>query len=79
MFISSAASATPIAEATVVFLVSAISTEPSGAITARIACGSTTMPSTWVNVRPIALAASAWPGGTVLMPDRIASQTKVEV
>ena len=57
--ISSAASATPMAEATVVFLVSAISTEPSGAMTARIACGSTMMPSTWVNVSPIARAASA--------------------
>ena len=39
-FISNAASATPIAEAIVVFLVSAISTEPSGMMTARNACGS---------------------------------------
>ena len=79
VIISAAASATPMAEATVVFLVSAISTDPSGAITARMACGRTTMPSTWVNVRPIARAASAWPAGTVLMPDRMASQTNVEV
>ena len=39
-FISRAASATPIAEAMVVFFVSAINTDPSGMITARKACGS---------------------------------------
>ena len=77
--ISRAASATPIELAMVVFLVSAISTLASGAITARNACGSTMMRRFWVNVRPIARAASAWPAGTVLMPERIASQTNVAV
>ncbi len=42
-FISNAASATPIADAIVVFFVNAISTEPSGMMTARKACGSRTI------------------------------------
>ena len=32
--------------------------------------------STWMNVMPSARAASACPAGTVLMPERTASQTK---
>ena len=32
-----------------------------------------------MKVRPIARAASAWPAGTVLMPERIASQTNAAV
>ncbi len=78
-FISRAASATPIAAATVVFFVNAISTLVSGPTAARKACGSTTRPSTWEKPRPMARAASAWPTGTVLMPARIASHTKAEV
>ena len=65
--------------AIVVFLVSAMRTLPSGAMTERNACGSTTSRSVCAKVSPIARAASAWPSGTVLMPDRIASQTKAEV
>ena len=57
--ISRAASATPILAATVVFLVSAISTEASGTITDRSACGSTISRRFWENVSPIARAASA--------------------
>ena len=58
-FISSAASATPIAEAMVVFLVSAISTEPNGMITDRNACGSRTIRRFCPNVSPSDRAASA--------------------
>ena len=75
-FISNAASATPIADAIVVFLVSAISTEPSGAMTARKACGSRTIRRFWPNVSPSDRAASAWPSGIVLTPERTVSQTK---
>ena len=45
--ISSDASATPIADAIVVFFVSAISTLPRGAIAARNACGSTMSRRFW--------------------------------
>src|SRR5690606_27723706 len=55
--ISAAAAIPARAAVTVVFLVSASSTEASGATTDRNACGSTTMRSTWKNVRPSALAA----------------------
>ena len=70
-----AASATPMIAATVVFLISAISVEPSGAIAPRNACGRITSRSDWPNVSPIDRAASACPPGTVLMPLRSASQT----
>ena len=79
MFISNAASATPMLAAMVVFFVSAISTLASGAITARIAWGSTTSVNTCRKDSPIARAASACPVGTVLMPDRTASHTNAEV
>ena len=46
-----------------------------GGMTERVACGSTTSLITWPNVRPSARAASAWPTGTVLMPDRMVSAT----
>ena len=48
----------------------------SGCTIDRNACGRIDEPQHWVKVRPIARAASAWPTGTVLMPARIASQTK---
>ena len=73
------ASATPNAPATVVFLSSAICTLASGGTEARNACGSTTWRITPPNGSPIARAASAWPSGTALTPERIASQTNVEV
>src|SRR5690606_13328374 len=78
-FIRSAASATPMVAATVVFLVRAISTLASGPMTERNACGSTTSRSTWLKFSPSARAASACPTGTVLMPERIASHTKAAV
>ena len=74
-FISSAASATPIAEAIVVFFVNAISTEPNGMITARKACGSRMIRRFWLNVSPSDRAASAWPSGTVFTPERTVSHT----
>ena len=58
-FINRAASATPIADAMVVFLVRAISTEPSGMITARNACGSMMIRRFCEKVRPSERAASA--------------------
>ena len=68
-FINSAASATPIADAMVVFFVNAISTEPSGMMTARKACGSMTIRRFCPKVKPSERAASAWPSGTVFTPD----------
>lgn len=61
------------------FLASAISVEPTGAITDRNACGSTTAERVWPKVIPRLRAASPWPRGTVLMPERSASQMKAEV
>ena len=58
---------------------SAIWTLASGGTEARNACGSTTWRITPPKVSPIARAASAWPSGTALMPERIASQTNAEV
>ena len=78
-FISSAASATPIAEAIVVFFVSAISTEPIGMRTARKACGSSTIPRFCPKLRPSDLAASACPSGTVFTPARTVSHTNAAV
>ena len=62
-----------------VFLSSAICTLASGGTEARNACGSTTSRMAAAKGRPIARAASAWPSGTALTPDRRASQTKQEV
>ena len=73
------ASATPNTAATEVFLISAICTLASGGSEARNAWGSTTWVITPANGSPIARAASAWPSGTALTPDRSASHTKVEV
>ena len=53
------ASATPMTEATVVFFVRAMRTEPSGAIEPRKACGRITSRSDWPNVSPMERAASA--------------------
>ena len=76
VFISPDASATPMIDATVVFLVRAMSTEPSGAMAPRNAWGRITSRSDWPKVSPIERAASAWPAGTVFTPERRASQTK---
>ncbi len=57
----------------------AMMTLPSGGITDRRACGMTTLPNDWPNVRPTARAASACPAGTALMPDLTASQTNAAV
>ena len=51
----------------------------SGGTVARKACGSTTWVIVPPNVSPIARAASACPSGTALIPERIASATKVDV
>ncbi|CAM5515258.1 hypothetical protein SCYAM73S_01261 [Streptomyces cyaneofuscatus] len=58
---------------------SAMRTFASGPTDERNAWGSTTRPSTWLKLSPSARAASAWPTGTVLMPERSASHTKAEV
>ena len=57
----------------------AMTTLPSGGTTVRSACGMTTSDSVCPKVRPMERAASAWPAGTALMPERIASQTKPAV
>ena len=58
-----------------VFFVSAISTEPSGMMTARKACGSKTIRRFCPKVKPSDRAASTWPSGTVFTPERMVSQT----
>src|SRR5690606_530873 len=70
---------TPTAPAMAELLIIATSTLPSGGMTMRTACGSTTRERVWPKVSPIDLAASAWPAGTALMPLRIASHTNAEV
>ena len=70
---------TPKAPTTAEFLNIAMITLPTGGTELRNAWGSTTCPSDWVKVRPMARAASACPAETELMPDRSASQTKAEV
>ena len=76
VFIRPEASATDAAAATVEFLVRAMSTLPSGATDPRNACGRMISRAAGQNDSPIARAASAWPTGTVLTPERSASQTK---
>ncbi len=61
------------------FFVSAMKMLLSGGTTVRVAWGSTTSCRVWANVMPIERAASACPSGTVLMPERTASQTNEEV
>lgn len=61
------------------FLARAMRVEPTGGMTDRNACGSTTIDSVWLNVMPRLRAASPCPLGTVLMPDRSASQMNAEV
>src|SRR5690606_25404008 len=75
VFISSEASDTPMTEAIVEFLVNAMSTEPSGAMTARNACGRTIRRRFWLKVRPSERPASDCPSETVLMPERSDSHT----
>ena len=79
LFIRAVASRTRTPPATEVFFSSAISTLASGGTAARNAWGSTTWRMTPAKVQADARAASAWPSGTALMPERIASQTNVEV
>ena len=79
IFIRKNASLTPKTPQTVVFLSSAICTLASGGTDARNACGSTTCRIVPPKGRPIARAASAWPSGTALTPERSASQTKHDV
>ena len=61
------------------FLSNAIMALATGGTEARTACGSTTSRMTPENGSPIARAASAWPSGTALTPERSASHTNVEV
>ena len=70
---------TPKTPATEVFLSSAIMVLASGGTEARTAWGSTTWRITPAKGSPMARAASAWPSGTALTPERSASQTKAEV
>ena len=67
------------APATEVFLTRAIRMLISGGITVRRACGRMIRRSTWLNFMPMLRAASAWPAGTLLTPERTASQMKAEV
>ena len=48
-------------------------------MTARKACGSRIIRRFWPNVRPSDRAASAWPSGTVLTPERTVSHTNAAV
>ena len=77
--IRAVASMRPKAAATEVFFSSAMFTLASGGTTARKDCGRITWRIESPKVMPIARAASAWPRGTALMPERTASQTKAEV
>lgn len=61
------------------FLARAMRVEPTGGMTDLKACGRTTSDSVWPNVMPRLRAASPCPLGTVLMPERRASQMKAEV
>ena len=70
---------TPKAPATVVFFSSAICTLARGGTEARNGLGQHDLAHHARNGSPMARAASAWPSGTALMPDRSASQTKDEV
>ena len=73
------ASTTENPAATVVFLISAICTLVSGGTTARTACGRITSVRLCPKPNPRARAASAWPAGTVVIPDRTVSQTNAAV
>ena len=70
---------TPKTAATEVFLSRAMRALATGGTEARNACGSTTWLITPANGSPMARAASAWPSGTALTPERSASQTNVDV
>ena len=73
------ASATPKTAATEVFLISAICTLASGGTEARNGLRQHHLRITPVNGSPMARAASAWPSGTALTPERSASHTNAEV
>ena len=68
-------SLTPTAAASEELSATPMNTLTSGWTIARKACGKITNRRDWVNVSPMALAASAWPTDTALMPPRMASQT----
>ena len=65
--------------ATEVFFVRAMKTLMSGGTVMRKAWGSTTSDTVCPNPRPMLRAASAWPSGTPLIPERSASATNGEV
>ena len=71
--------ATDAAAATVEFLSRAISVLPSGATEPRKACGRMISVADCMKPKPSARAASAWPIGTVLMPERRDSHTNAAV
>ena len=76
VFIRPRASATPMIDATVVFLVRAMSTEPSGAMAPRNAWGRITSRSDWAKVRPIDAGRLGLARGHGVDAERSASQTK---
>ena len=65
--------------ATDVFFVRAMKTLMSGGTVMRNAWGSTTSETVWPKPSPMLRAASAWPTGTPLMPERSASATNGDV
>ena len=79
-FIAFDASARPIVPTIVAFFARAMKMLPSGAIDRAAGLRQDDRcVSVWKNDMPIARAASACPAGTVLMPERIASQTNAAV
>ena len=71
--------ATDAAAATVEFFSNAISVLPRGATEPRNACGRMICVADCMKPNPSARAASAWPIGTVLMPERSDSHTNAAV
>src|SRR5699024_6684376 len=78
-FINSEASATPMVEAMVVFLVKAMSVFPSGTIAARTACGNTIFRNESEKLNPRDRPAAACPKSNMLNAERNDSATEVEV
>ena len=71
--------ATDAAAATVEFFSNAMSVLPNGATEPRNACGRMIWVADCMKFNPNARQASAWPRGTVLMPDRSDSHTNAAV
>ena len=61
------------------FFSNAINVLPRGATEPRNACGRMICVADCMKLRPSARDASAWPSGTVLMPERNDSHTKAAV